>query len=354
MDNINLGVTKDPRSEVEREKDYKHCEIASGEKRIKVEWIEKSPDKFRKFPIRNQDGSSSCVAQSIAKILGINNYNEAGEFVELSAKDVYSRRANEGEGMWGVDALNIAINYGATLEKLFPSQNMDEERMNDMSTMRKYYFNVGRIFRGKNFVTLPFDIDLIGEQIQKRNKGVLLFFKFNRDEWRDIPKVQDGEPLLHHAVVGVDTTMVDGEKAIVIDDSWGEFYGLKGQRIITESFLKERITFAAYIVDLQNDWMEIEDKEDEQKPKHFFSKRLKFSTNFNVDEDVKALQRVLIYEGMFPVNVDVTGYYKSITRKAVLEFQFKYKVADDKELYELDGREVGEKTIKKLNELYNE
>ena len=102
----NLGVVDDPRVDEQKEKDYQHCEIASGEKKVKVRWVEKEPAKFRKFPIRNQDGSSSCVAQSTAKVLGINNFLEEKEFVELSAKDIYMRRRNDGGGMWGTDAMD--------------------------------------------------------------------------------------------------------------------------------------------------------------------------------------------------------------------------------------------------------
>jgi len=345
---INTGVIEDPRNEEEKARDYRYEETASGDKRIRIEWIEKEP---RKFPIRNQDGSKSCVAQATAKILGINNFLEEKEFIELSAKDIYTRRKNDGGGMFGVNALEIACDFGATLESLMPSQNMNEEEINKIDR-KKYHTQIGKIFKGKNYIQLPFNIDLIGQQIQK-GKGVLLFFRFNRDEWNDYPQIKNSGKLeVHHAVAGIDTTMHNGEKAIVIEDSWGEFYGMKGQRVITESFLKARITFAGYIVDLQNDWRDEKDKIGE-KPQHTFTEQLKFSATFNVNEEVKWLQKVLIYENLFPVNIDVTGYYGSITRKAVLEFQFKYKVADDGELYSLDGRAVGPKTIKKLNELYS-
>lgn len=353
MENINTGVVEDPREEVLKEKDYLHQEIASSEKPIRVTWEEKKPSDWRKFPIRNQDGSSSCVAQALAKVLGISNFLEGEEFVDLSARDIYSRRSNQGqEGMYGVDALDIAINFGATLESLVPSQDMDEESMNDLSDRKIYHSQIGKIFKGKNHIQLPFDIDLIAEQIQK-GKGVMLFFKFHREEWNDYPEIMKENPTFHHAVVGIDTTMVNGEKAIVIDDSWGEFYGLEGQRVITESFLKDRLTFAGYITNLQNDWQDLDKKDTEYKPKHTFTGKMEFSPNFNVSEEVKELQKVLIYENMFPVNVDITGYYGSITRKAVLKFQFKYNVASDQELYELDGTVVGPKTLAKLNELYS-
>jgi papain like protease/putative peptidoglycan binding protein len=348
MKDMNLGVIEDPRKEEEKEKDYRYEEIASTDKIIKVLWEEKEP---RKFPIRNQDGSSSCVAQAVAKILGINNFLEEKEFIELSAKDIYTRRENTGGGMFGADALKIACDFGATLESLMPSQNMNEEEINKIDR-KKYHTQIGKIFKGKNYIQLPFNIDIIGQQIQK-GRGVLLFFRFDRNEWTDYPEIKNTTTKLelHHAVAGIDTTVHNGEKSIVIDDSWGEFHGIKGQRVVTESFLIKRLSFAGYIVDLQNDWRDEKDKI-EEKPKYTFTKQLNFSSIFNIDEDVKWLQRVLIYENLFPVNVDISGYYGSITRKAVLKFQFKYNVASDDELYELDGRTVGPKTIKKLNELY--
>jgi len=66
-----------------------------------------------------------------------------------------------------------------------------------------------------------------------------------------------------------------------------------------------------------------------------------------------ALQNILKYEGRFPSNVASTGYYGSITAKAVYAFQVAHKVAPLSELDSLRGRRVGDKTIKALNETYS-
>ena len=69
--------------------------------------------------------------------------------------------------------------------------------------------------------------------------------------------------------------------------------------------------------------------------------------------DVVALQNILKYEGRFPANVASTGYYGSITAKAVYNFQVAHQVASLSELNSLGGRRVGPKTIKALNEIYS-
>jgi hypothetical protein len=130
-------------------------------------------------------------------------------------------------------------------------------------------------------------------------------------------------------------------KALIIEDSWDRS-GLDGRRVITEDFHKYRNFFAAYPINFVFE-------EGAEKPKYHFAKSLYFGMT---DPDVKALQEILRFEGLFPINSQITGYYGSITARGVLAFQKKYRVADDAELYELGGRLVGKKTLLKLNELY--
>lgn len=340
------GTLDDTRTLDEKLGDYQFEEmVATAEP---VNWVEKSPATWRKFPIRSQDGSGSCVAQTMAKLLGILRYLQDGVFVEFSASDLYNRRSNPGAGMIGVEAFNLVRKYGLTLEVLMPSQNMSEAEIAKVKRL-PYMEEIGGLFKIDNYVQLPFDIETIASVIQKTGKGVMVWVKFNTDEWTDVPQIKTDKPQYGHSVTAVDFTLWKGEKALVIDDSWGKFYGFNGQRVLTETFLKKRIFFCAYPINFKTSSIQL----DSQKPVYHFTKELSFSPLVNYDPDVVALQKILRYEGLYPTNIDCTGYYGAITAKAVLDWQIKHNVAPLEELQQLKGRVCGQKTIAKLNELYS-
>jgi hypothetical protein len=97
MKNYN-GALLDPFDE----RDYQMEEVACY---APVKWEEKKT--FRSFPVKNQDGSGSCVGNAVAKILGIENYLEEGQYLDLSARDIYTRRTNQGMGMHFREAMKI-------------------------------------------------------------------------------------------------------------------------------------------------------------------------------------------------------------------------------------------------------
>lgn len=70
-------------------------------------------------------------------------------------------------------------------------------------------------------------------------------------------------------------------------------------------------------------------------------------------EGVKALQTALKIDGVFPTNVDITGYYGKITQQAVLSFMKKYRVASPQEIAYVNGRWIGPSTRAKLNQLFS-
>lgn len=348
---LQSGAVKDTRSKKEREKDFRFEEIVASAN--PVNWEVKT--KYRKFPIFNQDGSGSCVAQTQAKEMGVMRWLQDKEYIHFSATDIYQQRKNKPQsGMWATDARDIARKGGATLEILTKSQGMGDRAM-DNTVIEPYKKEVGAVFAVPNYVSLPIgDIDTVASVIQTTGKAVMVWFYFARDEWTDTPKIlhldqpMSGGTTVRHSIAAVDFTLINGVKYLVIEDSWGTNAGIGGQRLISEDFFKARNFYSGYLVNFR-----YEDSVQPQKPKHRFLTLLKYSPTFTVVEEVKALQDILKYEGLFPLNIASTGYYGSITAKAVLAFQLKYKVASEATLIRLGGRSLGPLTRKKLNELYN-
>ena len=367
------GALIDTRPEEEKQKDYQFGEIVAATN--PVNWVEKPQSEWRKFPIFNQDGSGSCVAQTLAKLLGVLYWLKNQLYVHFSATHIYQRRVNKPSGgMAGVDAFDIA-RKGVTLEELVPSQDMTDPQM-DGAEIPEYKQDVGEVFKIGNYVSLPTkDIDTIASVIQTTGKGVMVWFYFMRDEWTDAPTIKYPDLNLsagdtsRHSVTAVDFTLYNGKKALIIEDSWGQFFGLNGQRIITEDFFRVRNWFAAYPINFafeDQTQPEPQPSPGPAKPRYTFTRRLEFipwdsannrPANITLHEsqkaDVVALQNILKYEGRFPANVSSTGYYGSITAKAVYNFQVAHQVASLSELNSLGGRRVGPKTIKALNEIYS-
>ena len=348
MSKFQSGARIDTRPTEAKLKDYKFEELVAAAN--PVNWIEKPQSTWRHFPIFNQDGSGSCVAQTIAKLLGILYWIKNGTYVHFSATHIYQQRVNKpATGMGAVDAFSIA-QKGVTLEELVYSQEMSDVQMDDVF-IPQYKKDVGAIFKISNYIEVPVkDIDTIASIIQTTKKGVMVWFYFKTDEWTAHPTVLYPNLDLNalgtsrHSVAAVDFTLQNGKKCLIIDDSWGTSHGLAGERVIDEDFFKARNWFAAYPIAFKFDL-----GDQNLMPHHIFTVPLEFG---QTDDDIKMLQDILRYEGLFPTNTASTGYYGAVTAKALLAWQIRFEVAPLEELNQLAGRRAGSKTIAKLNQIY--
>jgi len=349
---FNSGANIDIRSEEEKNKDYHFEEMVVAVN--PVNWVEKTEAQLRKFPIFNQNGSGSCVAQTAAKLLGVMYWLANKIYVHFSATHIYQRRSNKpNAGMSGVEAFSI-MQKGATMEELTPSQSMSDAEM-DAVEIPQYKQDVGSIFKIGNFVQIPSgDIDTVASIIQTTGKAVMVWFYFQYDEWNNHPIVKNtglnlqASGTCRHSVAAVDFTLRNGKKCLIIEDSWGVNAGIGGRREIDEDFFKARNWFAAYPVNFKFQEGAPEPTPTPNKPKHTFNSDMEFGMKNNAE--VVALQNILRYEGFFPSNVSSTGYFGAITKKAVQGFQDKYNIAHAGDVGY--GR-AGIKTRTKLNELYS-
>lgn len=344
------GALVDTRKDEEIALDWQHDELASTG--VIVEWKEKPESERKFFSKRNQAYSSSCMAQSGVKMLGIDNVAEEGLFFDLSALPVYDARWNKPSGGMALpDLLTNLCKPKACLESQLKSQNMSEHEMNQSFTFTEEMKKTAEKYRSKGFVYVQHDnIDKIAEVIAQ-GKGVELIMFFLSDEyWKEKPEATDPDlkywetRASRHGICAVDYFIENGEKCLLIEDSAGNSSSIdgKGQRIITETFLKKRCYGAGYVINKKNN------EGDMEKPVHTFFKTLKYG--MKNDPEVKELQKVLQYEKFMPVEVNgvpfpPTGNFLGMTLGATKKLQAKYNLV-------ADGI-VGPKTNAKLNELYS-
>lgn len=310
-----------------------------------------SPERWKIYPRRDQDGSGTCVAQTIAKMAGILREQKTGEFVEYSATPIYQKRINKPQaGMVGVDALDLWRKDGITLEHLVPSQQMNDAQV-DAAQVNQYEKDIAGISKLDAYILLPAaNFDLAVSTILATGKPLMVWIWGEYDEWsRDIPRLLHSGNLynatVRHSITATPNIGIyEGEIGFTIEDSWGStgIQGL-GARWITREWYEKRNYFAAYPTAFKT-YQEM--GIDPAKPKHSFTRNLPYG--LRNDPDVVKLQDILKYEGLFPANFDSTGNYLEVTRKAVLDFQLKHGVPTDG----LEGRLVGVKTRRALNDMY--
>ena len=340
-----LGANEDTRTEDKKKKDYFFQEIVAAA--TSVNWVEKDKSLWREFPAQDQDGSGSCVAQTIKKLALISLWLKEKVFVKFSATHIYQRRPNKpASGMMGVEAFEL-WRQGVTLDDLVPSDQLTDAQMDAMK-VEKYEEDIGKVFALGGHIGLPEgDFETVASVIQQTGKGIMVWFYFTAYEWSsEIPVITDPnltvQTGLRHSVTAVDYLLKGGKKYLLVEDS--AHFGGWNYHLISEEFFKARNWFARYPMNFQ-----FETETQLSKPSHHFVAVLGFGQNSN---EIQVLQDILKYEGLFPSNTASTGYYGAITAKGVLQWQIKHNVASLEELNLLQGRRVGNKTIQALNAIY--
>jgi Putative peptidoglycan binding domain len=340
----NLGVILDNRSQEEKNKDFRFEEIVANA--TPVQWREKPESEWRKFPDQDQNGSGSCVAQTMKKIMGVYIWLKTGAYVALSATHIFQRRVNRpASGMGGDDVFKIA-QKGVTLEVFAPSELLTDEKM-DKTVVNEFASKVGEIFKiGAYLQVNSKDIETVASIIQETGKAVMVWFFFKGSEWSplmpvvEIPDMTPGGAPARHSVAAVDFTLYKGKRSLVIEDS--AHFGKRTRRVVTEDFFKKRNFFVAHFMNFA---FENAEAPTLPKPRYTFNHDMEFSETLVYDADVVKLQDILKYEGMFPSNTDSTGYFGAITKRGVEQYQEKYNLG-------VVGR-VGPKTRAHLNKKYS-
>ncbi len=297
------GIIEDPRTEEQKVLDYKHEDLTLAGVSV-PNWVDINEKHLKTFIIQNQDGSSSCVAQGTSKILAMHEVLEGRNYTRLCPKFIYTRRANYPDGgMWLPNALDIACKYGSCEEVIMKCDDKGESFMNDKYELGLAALNA-KNYRGKFYFSIKEnDIDKIAEVLEQ-GYGVLLGFRFDYDEWTDVPFINpNSQKKCGHGIAAVDYVLYENKKALVIEDSWGPHYGKGGRRIITEDFLKARCFYAGYVTSL---------------PNYVFTKTLRKGMK---GLDVKMLQEKL--------NCPVDGVFGNITLLAVKKFQEAHNLIPD-------------------------
>lgn len=308
---------------------WRHEEIAGGP--IQVIWKEKNPAKgeFVTYPKRHQGKQSSCVTYVLAKQLTVDEFSENGVWRELSPHSLYPYVVQPGGGSNSFQATKLVSKQGMTLESLFKSDGLSEA---EISVDNGYAYDarqVALVYKPQSFVQASSDFDTIAGIIQNhRDQGIkkvvgVTVIGQNNGTWIGSafpikPNNPNDPNIWYHRICITDFGLINGKKALALDNSWGEIPGFKGQQFLFEDY-QPFMYGAIYTLNQPDNWQQL-GISSVIPPKH------QWYTNLTVGSkgsDVTALQIALQSMGMFPISTIVkpTGAFYGITKKGVELFQ---------------------------------
>lgn len=327
----------DNRTETEKASDYKWSEIyAMGS----VTFPERPSFGFTP---RNQDGSSSCVAQTTAKMLEVWDYKHDGLGSVFSATPIYKNRTNSpAPGMSFIDAFSYTSKNGSYLESDIPSQNMNEEAMDNANIKA-----ISQPERPTAYLSMPVDFYAVAGEID-RSGAVMIWIKCSGEEWSTIvPTGSSDSEAIRHSICATDKIMWNNTEYLVIEDSWGKLVKnsdipiQEGQRAISKQFFDKHCYFAGCFTKFTFEAV--------PKPQHTWTLPMKYGQTSN---DIKMLQDVLKYEKLFPSSQESTGHWGGITAKAVQAWQVSHGILDFQNETDMTKIIAGKKSIALLNSIY--
>ena len=262
---------------------------------------------IRNFPYQYQNGCSGCVCFTASKIGTILYSLLKNTIINFSPGFIYTQRRNKPEqGTCFDDMVKISNTKGCLLGELMPSEGIDETDMNAL-TIAPYQAQEALAFTlPPTWVDIGLDFNSVASTVEATKKGIMLWFNFSLGEFfgTQYPSILNGNNTWQHSVTAVDTTIINGVKYIVIEDSADEepLY----QKYISQSFFNAKCFLARYPLN--------------------FNWSIPVTPKPKFDGSVTSLQDCLKYDGELASNIPSTGFFGDLTKQALIKYQTKYNI----------------------------
>lgn len=211
-----------------------------------------------KIPFKNQNGSSSCVFQSISYYAGVLNKVETKNYEEMSAKAGYSQIYLPGGGAYIRDGMSLGVKWGFIPECKVPSyennQPPREKFMIDLSWKNPEMDNIAKVFQSKEYRTInaKTNMELFAMAIRDNYGCISGVDGTNNSTWNTLePKpgaTVDWKHALYFGKFGID----EKGKYVATPNSWGNRFNGEWQKLREDYFNSGRMFDAFTFLDKPN------------------------------------------------------------------------------------------------------
>lgn len=312
----------------------------------------------------------NCVGHAGAKYKQVLDHEDTKKVIPLSARFLYAVcKCLDGypdQGTYPRLSMKVLKDYGCATEVLVPNDShLDHESYVFQRNITN--ISVDATAEAKKYAIASYaSVDMSTEGIKRaifQSYGCSALVKYNRNWCSDIngnitweaSKILPIRPSTvnpsGHEVYFYKYETVGNDMKVWFINSFSNQWGDNGKGWFWYSEYKPYIAEAWTAIDIPQDLLDnVNSLPKEDEFKYNFVNKIKLG---DTSEDVKALQTALKIDGTFTYPY-VTGYFGTITAKAVLAFQMKYNIKLSwYERYVLAGKLAGPKTLLVLNQKFN-
>lgn len=218
------------------------------------------------MPTKNQGTSLSCVGNAWSYYAALLELRENHAFTEMSARDVYSQIFLPQGGAVIAEGAKILTKKGIETDADLPTASpATEAGMRFRGDVTLAGIAAALAFKAKSYVSTPsyanadLAMDTFAQMILE-GTGCVTGATGSNPGWRAAGGIvrppEASEVQWGHAFVCIGFGLVQGKKAIIFKNSWGEGWGDSGHGYLTEEYFKSGNVFGATIaLDLPNSWI---------------------------------------------------------------------------------------------------
>lgn len=205
-------------------------------------------DFFVLLPIANQNGSSSCVAQTTAEMASILHHAKTGELRLFSARDIYSQIFLPNGGAMLRDGVAALVSQGIMSEEHMVSAPETETHMRDQSGFDAgiaHFDYVGE--ENERYATVAVTIDEVATAIRDHACVMIGVYGDNAD-WHTPEPTFNNPSAWGHAICGVGAMMRNGKKVIKFQNHWSAAWGDNGYGYLDEDYFTSGRMIGVYVI----------------------------------------------------------------------------------------------------------
>ena len=208
------------------------------------------------IPIKNQDGSSSCVGQACSYYAGVLDALETGIYKDISAKAYYSQIALAQGGAYIREGIKLTVDWGAVEESIVPSydngQAPTEAFIKRTDWKNDQITQIAKKLKCKEFrMVQDITMDIIAQGIRDNFGVVGGVMGANNGSWNTlepIPGAREWGHALFFGKAGVD----EKGKYIATPNSWGDRFGGQWQKLRANWFTNDYMFNPWLLIDQPN------------------------------------------------------------------------------------------------------